>query len=127
MSKSKADAAKEKNIFGSDDDSEEEDEDYVPPEDKNLPSIDDKAKDNGQESSDDNITGIEAIKREKRKREVDDFFDEMTKEDPLMKKMQERRKRQNTGSTMGAYHLMGAVRQQSSALAAVPIAETKIP
>ena len=87
MSKSKADAAKEKNIFGSDDDSEEEDEDYVPPEDKNVAAIDLKAKENGQDSSDENVTGIEAIKRERRKREVDDFFDEMTKEDPLMKKM----------------------------------------
>ena len=39
----------------------------------------------------------------------------MTKEDPLMKQMQERRKRQNTGSTMGAYQLMGAVRSTENA------------
>ena len=79
-------AKQEKDIFASDQDSED-DEDYVPPEDKKESKNPDASQNEKDADSSEGITGVEAIKREKRKREVDDFFDEMTKEDPLLKQM----------------------------------------
>ena len=71
----------------------EEDEDYVPPEDKNG-----KQDESDKEIFDeDKLTGIEALRNKKRNREVDDIFDLMNAEDPI-KKALEQRKRQNTGN-----------------------------
>lgn len=92
----KKDAKKaEKDIFASDDDSEE-DEDYVPitkltifnklpPEDKNGALSNGKNDAGKDDESSEGATGIELIKRQKRQKEADDFFAEMSKEDPLMK------------------------------------------
>ncbi len=81
----KKDAKKaEKDIFASDDDSEE-DEDYVPPEDKNGALNNGKTDAGKDDESSEGATGIELIKRQKRQKEADDFFAEMSKEDPLMK------------------------------------------
>ena len=63
MSKTKAQIEKEKNLFGSDDDSED-DEDYVPPEDKDNPAGAVNAAAGDQSSEE--VTGVEAIKRQKR-------------------------------------------------------------
>ena len=58
----------------------------MPPEDARK--ADQNANNDGDKSdSSDNATGVEALKRRKRQREADDFFDEMNKEDPLMKQM----------------------------------------
>ena len=72
----------------------EEDEDYVPPEEKNPK----KVESDNDKYDEDKLTGIEALKNKKRNREVDDLFDLMNAEDPF-KKALEQRKRQNIGNT----------------------------
>ena len=73
----------------------EEDEDYVPPEEKNGKKDIESDHDKYDE---DKLTGIEALKNKKRNREVDDLFDLMNAEDPI-KKALEQRKRQNISNT----------------------------
>ena len=55
----------------------------MPPEDIK----DEKEGEKGDGDSSEGVTGVEALKRKRQNKEIDDFFDEMTKEDPLMKKM----------------------------------------
>jgi hypothetical protein len=42
--------------------------------------------------SSEGVTGVEALKRKRRQKEADEFFEQMTKDDPLLKKMQERKR-----------------------------------
>lgn len=64
-------------------DSDEEDEDYIPEEDKNIKKQQDS-------QSDSELTGVAGLKAQKRKREIDDLWAQMNadEDDYYKKKVQ---------------------------------------
>ena len=99
----------------------EDDEDYVPPEEKGG-----KQKEAEVEAVDeDQLTGIEALRNKKRNREVDDLFELMNAEDPIKKAMNER-KRQNTGSSAQLAKGSGCESKAPKKVDATKVAEKQI-